>query len=358
MNARLMVAAAASLSVAAAAGWYVSKTIDAPPPLAAASGPQAASAPSVPSVKTVGGETVVVVGLDAQRSSGIAVAPVIATTVRPQYDVYVTVIDPQPLFDLRTRLAGARADVATLTEQAQASNAEYQRSRTLFDDDRNVSLKALQNAQALMQSDRDKLQTAKVTLGGLIAAAKLQFGDVLSAAAASPDSDLLMRLQSGQASILRVTVPASITTPPAARLTLQAPDGRSIVMQKLSPSPQADPAVQGAPWFYAAQQALPAGTHTTATAPAAEKSRPAWQIPSDALVWYGGQTWVYVRLSPDRFARRYVEPASENDAGVAVTSGFHRGDYVVTRGAQLLLSQELKPQGVATACKDPPECDD
>jgi hypothetical protein len=28
------------------------------------------------------------------------------------------------------------------------------------------------------------------------------------------------------------------------------------------------------------------------------------------------------------------------------------------RGPQLLLSQELRPQGIATACKDPPECDD
>ena len=354
MNARLVFAAAASLCIAAAAGWYVSQTVAAPPSHAA-SAPQAAAAPSV---QTVGGETVVVVAVDAQRASGIVVAPVVATSVRAHYDAYATVVDPQPLVDLRTKLAGARADVATLTGQAQASSAEYQRSRTLFDDDHNVSLKALQNAQALMQADRDKRQTAKAALAGLIATAKLQYGEVLSRAAVDPDSKLLMQLQSGEASILRVTLPSSISASPADRLTLDAPDGRPVVLQKLSVSLQADPAVQGTPWFYAAQRALPVGTHTTVTAPAAQTSTPALLLPSDAIVWYGGQTWASVRVAPDRFARRYVKPASENEVGIAVTSGFHSGDQVVTRGAQLLLSQELKPQGVATACKDPPECDD
>jgi len=41
-----------------------------------------------------------------------------------------------------------------------------------------------------------------------------------------------------------------------------------------------------------------------------------------------------------------------------VTSGFRAGDDVVIRGAQLLLSEELRPQGITTQCKDPPECDD
>lgn len=354
MNARLAFAAAASLCIAAAAGWYVSQTV-ATPPSRAASVPQAAS---VPSVQTVGGEAVVVVAGEAQRASGIVAAPVIATNVRAQYDAYATVVDPQPLVDLRTKLASARADVGALTAQAQASNAEYRRSRTLFDEDHNVSLKALQNAQAQMQADRGKLQAAQAALAGLLATAKLQYGEVLSRAAVNPDSKLLMRLQSGEASILRVTLPSSISASPADRLTFDAPDGQPVALQKLSMSLQSDPAVQGTPWFYAAQRALPVGMHATLTAPAAQTSTPALLIPSDAIVWYGGQTWAYVRVAPDRFARRSIKPASENEAGIAVTSGFHGGDNVVVRGAQLLLSEELKPQGVATACKDPPECDD
>jgi multidrug efflux pump subunit AcrA (membrane-fusion protein) len=81
-------------------------------------------------------------------------------------------------------------------------------------------------------------------------------------------------------------------------------------------------------------------------------------IPEAAVIWYGGQPWAYVRTAPDRFTRRYVPASSPGDRGFVVTSGFHAGDEVVIHGPQLLLSQELRPQGIATACKDPPECDD
>ncbi|TAM51016.1 MAG: metal transporter [Paraburkholderia sp.] len=356
MNIRLSLALAASLAIAATAGWYAFRDVAAP--AQATPSASVAGAASSPSVQTIGSETVVIVGLAAQRASGILVAPIAATPVRTQYEAYATVIDPQPLFDLRTRLAAAQADAATVAEQARNSNAQYQRSRQLFDDDHNVSLKALQDAQALMQADRDKLQSTKVALAGLNATARVQFGDVLAHAAASPDSELLTHLQSGRTSILRVTLPSTMGSSAPDRLSLHASDGELIAVQKLSSSPVADPAVPGTPWFYAAPRALPIGTHTLAVAAASQTSTPAWLIPADAIVWYGGQTWAYVRIAPDRFARRLVQSASEDDAGVAVTSGFHAGDSIVTRGAQLLLSEELKPQGVATACKDPPECDD
>jgi hypothetical protein len=356
MNVRLLFASAASLALAAAAGWYASRTVGAstPAPRAATTSKALAASDSL----TAGPEPTLVVAQAAQRASGMMLAPVGLTTIRSEYDAYSTVVDPQPLFDLSTKLAGARADVATLTAQSLNSTAQYQRSQTLFDDDHNVSLKALQEAKALMQADQGKLQSAKATLAALNATTRMQFGDALARAAAISGSDLLLRLQAGRASILRVTLPARIGSAAPDRLEVPAPNGERLSAQKLSPSPLADPAVQGLPWFYLAQRALPVGMHMTLAAPASQASAPALLIPADAIVWYGGQTWAYVRIASDRFVRRLVRSVSETDAGVAVNSGFHAGDLVVTRGAQLLLSEELKPQGVATSCKDPPECDD
>lgn len=209
-----------------------------------------------------------------------------------------------------------------------------------------------------MQAAQAKLQSADAAQSALTATLRQQFGDALTRAAMAPQSGLFQRLLGGRAVVLRVTLPADDREDAPARITVDAPDDQRVSAQKLSASPQGDPAVQGSPWFYAAGRALPVGTRTTAHVPSSNQSTSALVIPERAVVWYGGQPWAYVRTAPDRFTRRYVPAANENDQGFVATSGFHAGDAVVTQGAQLLLSEELKPQGIATACKDPPECDD
>jgi hypothetical protein len=96
----------------------------------------------------------------------------------------------------------------------------------------------------------------------------------------------------------------------------------------------------------------------TARLPASDNSPAGLLIPANAVVWYGGQPWAYVRTAPDRFTRRILPSASEVDHGFIVPGGFRADDEVVVRGAQLLLSEELQPRDIATQCKDPPECDD
>jgi hypothetical protein len=355
MRLRLILFSLVSLALAGGAGWYIHQTLSDSGATAPAAASQ--SAPQ-PAVQTVNGETVVVVGTQEQRASHILVAPLTAVTEQPDVSAYATVIDLQPLFDLHNRLAAARADVGTFTAQAATSRAQYERNRTLFADDRNISQKSLQDAQSAMQADEAKRQSARETLAGLDATMRQQFGDALTNAATTPASSLLQRLRSGQAVVLRVTLPASSGNMAPARITVQTPDGQSVAAQKLSASPLADPAVQGSPWFYVAGQALPAGLRTSASVPTSNQAVSGILIPEQAVVWYGGQTWAYVRTASDRFTRRYVPAGDEGIQGFVVTSGFHPGDQIVTQGAQLLLSEELKPQGIATACKDPPECDD
>jgi hypothetical protein len=346
----------------AGAGWYAHSA------LAARNAAPAAGTRPAPAVQTVNGETVIVVSADAQRASHLAVATLAPVSVTPTRTADATVVDLQPYFDLVGRLAAARADVDTATAEARNAHAQFARSQTLFDDDRNISRKSLQDAQAAMQAGDAKLSAARATLATLDATLHTQFGTALAEAAASPSaSDLLRRLQTGRAAVLRVTLPAGgeRASAPLA-ITVDAPDGQPVAARRLSASPSVDPAVQGEPWLYASERALPAGLHTSAHVPApvspdAAAGAASLVIPSSAVLWYGGQTWAYVKIAPDRFARRFVNGGTDSyDArrGVIVTSGFHAGDEVVTEGAQLLLAEELKPQGNATVCKDPPECDD
>ncbi|MGN6665940.1 MAG: efflux RND transporter periplasmic adaptor subunit [Trinickia sp.] len=353
MKLRLILLSVVSLGLAGAAGVYIYRTVQAP------SASQSAAQPAqAPTVQTVNGETVVVVSAESQRASHISVAPLSTVTSQPSISAYATVVDLQPLFDLRNRLASARADLGTFAAQAAGSRAQYERSRALYADDRNVSQKALQEAQSAMQADRAKLQSARATLEGLDGAVRQQFGDALANATTASGSKLLQRLQSGQAVIVRVTLPGKLGALPPARISIDTPGAGSVQAQRLGASPLADPSVQGSPWLYVANQALPANMHADARVPTSSQAVSGLLIPERAVVWYGGQTWVYVRTAPERFTRRFVPSDDEGDEGFFVQSGFHAGDEVVTQGAQLLLSQELKPQGIGTACKDPPECDD
>jgi len=61
------------------------------------------------------------------------------------------------------------------------------------------------------------------------------------------------------------------------------------------------------------------------------------------VVWRQGKSWVYLQSAPDRFVRRELPPAMAIDQGWFVPGGF-QGARLVVRGAQSLLSEELRAQ--------------
>ena len=66
-------------------------------------------------------------------------------------------------------------------------------------------------------------------------------------------------------------------------------------------------------------------------------------VPNQAIAWHGGMAWIYVKTSQDTFLRKPVASDIELDDGWFDTS-IAAGTEVVTRGAQLLLSEEFKFQ--------------
>jgi hypothetical protein len=314
--------------------------------------------PEAQRVQTVNGEARVAVALDVQGASGIGVAPLVPSTVHAELAVYASVIDLQPLFDLGARLATARADRDSIRTQSEASRAQYERSQLLYQDDQNVSLKTVQDARTAAQADQARLRAAETALSVQDANGRQQLGDVLKDAAADPASGLFRRLSEGRAAVVRVTVPSDANLPPGAHIAVDGPGSQRLTARKLSAAPQTDIAVQGTPYFYLIEQALPSGTRMIGHVATDDKDATGLLIPADAIVWYGGQRWAYVRVAADHFTRRLVAPDSVSAQGVITRSRFRAGDMVVIRGAQLLLSEEQRPQGIATVCKDPPECDD
>lgn len=354
MNRRLFLIASL-LSVAAAGtaySYFIRGSNSAPGPSAAA--------PDTQRVRMVNGESVLTLSPEIQRASGIDTAPLAVPATGAEHTAYASVIDLQPFFDLAQRLATARAEQDIVQSQAQTSQAQYERVQALYQDEHNMSAKSAQEARVLALSDQARMRANAITRDALQASLRQQFGDALAQAATQQGATLFLQLSGAKAAVARVT---STTTERARfpeRVMLDTPDGQRVTARKLSLSPQADPVLQGVSYLYLLERTVPVGTRslihfsTPENGPAADSVA----IPSSAIVWYGGQRWSYLRTAPDRYTRRMVSSVVESSDGVIVIKGFHAGELVVTQGAQLLLSEEQRPQGIATQCKDPPECDD
>jgi RND family efflux transporter MFP subunit len=63
------------------------------------------------------------------------------------------------------------------------------------------------------------------------------------------------------------------------------------------------------------------------------RSRSAPVVPQDAVLMEAGRPYVFVQISGERFARRFVEIVSRDNGIVGLRSGVSPGERVVTRGA-------------------------
>ncbi|RTM01490.1 MAG: metal transporter [Hyphomicrobiales bacterium] len=318
----------------------------------------AAPAPTPTSrVSNENGLTIVTLDEATQKRSGIATDALAATKRQFEQTAYGSVVDLQPLIDLQTRYRAATADVASARAALNASSQEAERNRVLFQDHMNISQKALQAAQAAWSADQAKLQSAEAGLEGVHASAQQQFGPPLASLVAGKDT-ALAGLLDGRDMLLRIVLPIDGSTSAPDQITFDGGARGRIAARLVSASPQSDPIAEGPTFLYRAPASLPVGSKVIAFLPTGQQPAPGVVIPRTAVLWFGGQPWAYIQQGKERFVRRLVDDQSPFDGGYFVGDGFDAGERVVTRGAQLLLSEEQRPPVTAVAaCKDP-ECDD
>ena len=267
INIKYLMLAILLIGVAATAGWLFGSGKATPPAQQTAPQP----APTAP-VALVNGVTVVTMDAATQIQNGIRADSLTSAENRTEITAYGTVLDLQPLIDLRTRYAAGLADADTASATLAASRQEYQRSRVLYQDNQNVSLKSYQAAQAAYRSDQARTQAAALDLRNIQAEMRQQFGATLTHWALSTRSPEFARLLNRQEVLLRITVPLDVVTVAPARIKIDANDKRRLPAQLVSPSPQSDPAIQGSAFIYRAAAPLASGTRIAAYLPTAKQA--------------------------------------------------------------------------------------
>ncbi|MDE2296997.1 MAG: metal transporter [Burkholderiales bacterium] len=345
-----------ALALAGGAGYL----LRGPAPATETPAADAASAASAtPAVTRVNGVTTVTLDAATQAGNGIRAEPLEAAQYRDEAVASAVVVDLQPLIDLRTRYAAAATERATAAALQEAARQEYERNRALYAQDQNVSLKALQAAQAGERAARARAEAASRALVDVRGALRTQYGQTLAQWAADPQSAPFQRLLDHREVLVQVTAPLGTAGADAPRIEVAGTDNRRQVASFVARAQQVDAALAGTGAIYrtAASPATANGARLQAFVPRGDAAPAAGVVvPANALVWFAGQPWAFVQATPERFARTPVPTTAPMGDGYFVSQGIAPGARVVVSGAQLLLSEELKPRTAGSACKDP-ECD-
>jgi hypothetical protein len=246
---------------------------------------------------------------------------------------YGRVLDPAPLAALVSEWTVARA-------AALVSDQELERTKILHTQN-TASVRALQSAESMAERDRLLVDSIRDRI-------LLSWGHVISR---RTDLPALLRVLTAQDQVIvRVELPAG-EAPSAqvlrARLAaLNAPE-KTIEAEFLGPAPATDPQLQGQGFLFLTRGNalnLTPGAAVTAYLELGGEAQSGVLVPASALLRVDSRIWVYTQQSETSFVRTPVLLGPPRADGWLVTQGVSPDDKVVTQGAQVLLSEELKPQ--------------
>ncbi len=294
-------------------------------------------------------KTVVTFKRLAQERSGIVAAPLKPMSYREEIQAYGTVLPLQSLADLRNRYIQAKAQLENALTMAEVSKREYERLKVLNEDNKNVSDKALQAAEAAWRSDEVNLRASREALPALEGTVHQQWGDVIARWVFEGSPAFYKLIQQQEVLVQMTLSPGVHLSPPPETVQVQAPEGTLMSAHFVSLSPRTEPRLQGMSFFYLAPghpvRLLP-GMNVVAFMPSGPEVK-GFFIPGSSVVWWQGKAWVYLQTNSDRFVRRDVPTDNPVKEGYFVTKGFRPGERIVITGAQLLLSEQFLSKGRA-----------
>ncbi len=296
-------------------------------------------------VASEAGVSVVRIPMASQRAGGIGTAVAVAMVWRTPSEAYGVVVDPQPLLQLHARYLAARAEQRAAAAALQRAEAERRRMQVLFADERNASQRAVEAAEADAAAARGRAEAAGASLAGLEAQALHEWGKTVAAWACQEHSPEFDGIAARREALVQIAVRPDQDATRAATLAVLGGDGRPpLPARPVSAAPRGDPLLAGVGYFYrAAAASLPVGARVLARLEQPGEGRRGVRLPGSAVVWHAGKPWVYLRRDGERFERRDVsgaEPVGDDWFVTAVDAGAQ----VVTAGAQVLLSEELRYQ--------------
>jgi hypothetical protein len=290
------------------------------------------------------GEPTLTIDAATQQRSGIETAVLPAAPYQMKIRAYGVVLDVARLTELSNSYANAKAQVQTALAKLAMSQPAFERAQSLYKH-RAVSEAQMQSAEAEMRTDQATLAAAQAQVRALTATAYQEWGAVLGQSLVD-QSPAITRLIERQDFLLQITLMPGTSLPdPPTTAAIETGKKTRTSITFVSPATHIDPKIQGFSFFYtvpATSGVLP-GMNVLAFLPTGV-SVSGVVAPPAAIVWWQDRAWVYRRTAPDMFVRTEIGTELPGPDGGYIVKDIPKDTQIVTRGAQLLLSEEFRSQ--------------
>ncbi|MGU3540886.1 efflux RND transporter periplasmic adaptor subunit [Methylobacterium sp. A54F] len=297
--------------------------------------------PPAPRTAIEDGRMVVRLKPEERARLGIETARVTAAPHRRELQAFGLVLDLARVTELTNAYASARAQLQTAQARIEVSRNAYQRAKNLGQYATTVQV---ETTEGTFQTDQAALMAAESQVRTLGATAQQEWGPVIGRAIVDR-SPVVTRLIERTDFLMQVTLPPgeSLKGAPAAAFAEVPPQSSRVALRYVSPATRTDQRIQGQSYFYlvSGDSGFLPGMSTLAFLPA-ERTVTGIRVPEDAVVHGQGGTWVYRAVDTNAFVRHPIpsDPPMADDA--YVVEDLSGENEIVLRGAQALLSEEMK----------------
>ncbi len=295
----------------------------------------------------INGQVAIFLDDDIQKNAGIETLTLKEIQYHPESIAYGKALSILPLLSTLKQYFSASAQQAGAKARFTQAKRNNSRLRTLHKNAA-VSTRKLQNQQSQWQSDQAIYKEMAYQSQLIINTSKLEWGETLINWAIDKQASPFDLLMKGQATLLKMTLPAGSQLPAEVSSINISPTGnRSVasIASLVSVLPQVDSFSQGLQYlFITTTPGIKAGMNFTAWIPQQKQAQPGFIIPESSLAWHLGVAFVFIQVDEEHFIHRNISHPIKVAEGYFISGQLSTQDELVVTGTQMLLSHEFKSQ--------------
>ena len=293
------------------------------------------------------GQSVIRLSTEAQKLSGIETVTLKPANYHAEFTAYGKAINIQPLLALHNRYLLAVTERSSAQAKFKQAEQNINRQQNLYR--HGISSKRnLEEQQAQWQSYKAQVDATDFQGNAIINEALLLWGKELTDRAMSNDSEKLGAFLSGRQKLLQITLPTNkhlTDTIQTIYVEVSGNRDKAHKAELISVAAQTETAAQGESYYFqTGDKNIITGMNVTAWIPEQNAQIMGVIIPKSALIWYMDQALVYLKTAEETFSRRTIDHYSATANGYLIPHAIKPGEQIVTKGAQMLLSEEMRGQ--------------